>query len=153
MNLAAFELYERIKGEANDLWESVSGGRASDPDATETIVALWAAAVGPDAFIESDHRTSTQILEGWDRAATGLFDPPVTKEIVGACPECGERDHFGPEGERSSAVMAYYWRGVEPAAQCRRCRREWKGRTELIQLGYRIGAAVDEDALQELEAL
>lgn len=91
MDAGAFDLYEEIKAEANGAWEDVSGGRASNPDAVETIIALWAAAVGLDA---------EPSLIDWERRIEDLLSPPSVAEIDAPCVSCGVRDvpREGPDG-------------------------------------------------------
>jgi hypothetical protein len=151
MNLRAFTLWERVDGQTR-AWL----GQLNTPapkDLKAAVVALyvhvnnlWAS----QQITEPEYARYAGMLERWPEDIWVIFDPPVEKEIIGTCPGCGEKDYFGPEGERSAAIRAYYWRDVEPAAQCQRCAQEWKGRTQLIQLAYRIGATVDEDALRDM---
>jgi len=151
VNIQAFTLLERIDGQTR-AWLKDNNVRA--PKDLKAAVALLADRLGAlwasNQIQEREYVRWTGMIRKWADDIWALFDPPTTKEIIGACPECGEEHSFGPEGEKSSAISAYYWRDVEPAAQCRRCDAEWKGQTQLIQLAYRIGASVDEDAIREL---
>ena len=151
LNLHAFTVWERIDGQTRAWLGELHTKAPRDLKAAVValeahVQALWAS----DQIKENDFVRFGDMAQRWADDIWAIFDPPVTKEILGACPECGERDYFGLEGERSAAITAYYWRGVEPTAKCQRCAREWKGRTELIQLAYRIGATVDEDALRDM---
>lgn len=82
-NAPAFDLLELIRHEANTAWIEASGGRASDPDAVETIIALWAAAVGDD---------SESLLRSWEQRIMDLLVPASTAEIDAPCVSCGVRD-------------------------------------------------------------
>jgi hypothetical protein len=153
INLGAFTLWERVDGQVRAWLGELH--TTAPRDLKEAVVALhvhirnlWAS----HQILETEYVRFADMTQKWADDIWAIFDPPTQKEIVGACPECGEEHHFGPEGEKSAAIRAFYWRNVEPAAECQRCQREWKGRTELVQLAYRIGATVDEDALRDMEA-
>lgn len=153
LNLQAFMIWERIDGAVRAWLDDLHTDAPRElKDAVRVLHThvrnLWAS----QQITEHRYARFGTMAERWADDIWAIFDPPVTKEIIGACPECGESHFVGLEGERSAAISAYYWRGVEPIAKCQRCAREWVGRTQLIQLAYRIGAAVDEDALRELGA-
>ena len=151
LNLNAFTVWERIDGQARAWLKDLHTAAPKDlKDAVTKLHVhvrnLWAS----HQINEPDYIRLGDMAKRWADDIWAIFDPPVTKEIIGACPECGEANHFGPEGERSAAITAYYWKGVPPTAKCQRCQQEWAGRTQLVQLAYRIGARVDEEALHEL---
>lgn len=151
MNLNAFTVWERIDGQTRAWLKELHTAAPRDlKDAVTKLHVhvrnLWAS----HQIQESVYLRLGVLAQRWTDDIWAIFDPPVTKEILGACPECGECDQFGPEGERSAAITAYYWRGSDPVAQCQRCQKEWAGRSQLVQLAYRIGARVDEEALHEM---
>ena len=154
LNVRAFTLWERIDGQARAWLLEIHAPAPRDLKAAvralkDRVNALWA----DNNIRENQYLRFGSMTAQWVEDIWAVFDPPVEKEIVGACPSCGERDHFGSEGERSAAIIAFYWRGVSPAAQCRRCQREWNGEKALLELGYHIGATVDEEALRDMGVL
>lgn len=121
MDASAFDLYERIKLEANQAWAELSGGRASDPDAVETVIALWAAATGDDA---------EPVLAGWERLIDDYLTPPSVAEIDATCVSCGVRDV--PRDNGDGVVMVRALRFIRDRvtnetveARCVACGESW----------------------------
>jgi hypothetical protein len=121
LDATALDLIELIKREANDAWEEVSGGRANNPDAVETIVALWAAAVGDDA---------DTLLRRWERRITDLLVPPRFAEIDAPCVSCGVKEiPQERDGETVSVKALRFVRdrmtGETFEARCIACDESW----------------------------
>ena len=134
-NAPAFDLLEAIKREANELWSEAAGGVASDPDAVETIVALWAAAVGDDAM---------PTLRNWEQRITDLLTPASTAEIDAPCVSCGVRDVESVRDGESVSVRALRFvrdriTNDTTEARCVACGERWTP-DQFLWLGRAIAA-------------
>lgn len=153
LNLTAFTLYETIDGLIRAHYAYLSGGAAkADP---ENLLRLW--------YIEfaNQYRSkkvsdlvlarTKNMLAKWVRDIQNLYDPETLKELLGECPHCQAR-HVYEESEdvMRSALYAHYRTDNTPEAQCRSCGATWFGARELRELGYHIGATVDEVLLLEM---
>jgi hypothetical protein len=153
LNVQAFTLYEDIAGRIASMYASTTNAR---PDPTpETNLTDWF-----DAFAAAraaGENVETQGALAWERLTkmvdriADMFDPPVTKEILGACPVCGDR--YAPnhvDDTRVSAVYAQYRRGGHVQAQCRSCGADWYGESRLVELARGIEATTDFELLAEI---
>ena len=86
----------------------------------------------------------------WQTQIWQMFDPPVVKELIGACPQCEERWLYAPDGAKSSALITYYVKSEMPEAKCQRCGHLWVGSRQLLTLGFHLGATVDVEGLREM---
>lgn len=150
INLKALELQERIDGWvrafARDSGLEHKGELAGVASALLVrIEALWSSG----NLTESVYLGVTSGFVGFADEIWGMFHPPVVKELAGECPECGAR-YIVKDGDRQSALVARYWSGVRPEAECRSCNRKWSGERELLELGYSIKANVDHEVLKDL---
>ena len=153
LNLQAFTMYEDIAGRIASMYASATDQR---PDQSpEQNLTDWfdvfAAAHATGEVIE------TQMAVAWERLTNmidrivDLFDPPITKEILGPCPVCGAR--YAPnlaDDTRVSAVYAQYRRGGHVQAQCRSCGEDWFGESRLVELARGIEATTDFELLAEI---
>jgi len=147
----AFDMYQGID-EQTRAWILELGGRPvkdlrqSVRDLHDLVEVKWRSA-------GLDELTYLRIKGKFVRWADEIwetFDPPIIKPIVGACPSCGENRYLNLEGGGVPALRAFYWRGNQPQADCQCCGRQWAGDKQLLELGYHVGATVDEDALREM---
>lgn len=152
INIAAFDLWERIDATTRAWIGDLGKSRpASDlKEAVKQLATLVDTEWNGNRMSDSQHARITHMFEEWKDSIWALFDPPITKEIQADCPTCGERHYFDNEGQRAAAVIAFYWKGVTPQAQCRRCGTSWTGDKELLELGFSIRANVDVDTLREM---
>jgi hypothetical protein len=153
LNMQAFTLYEDISGRIASMFASATDAR---PDPLPEInLTDWfdtfAAAHAAGDVIE------TQMALAWERLTNmidriaDMFDPPVTKEILGDCPNCGVRYARNDTDEsRVSAVYAQYRRGGHVTALCRACGTEWFGESRLVELARGINASTDFEQLAEI---
>lgn len=152
LNLAAFTLYENIDGTARAWWRELSKSRPSE-NLLDLVRELAGLLVAQRASGQVDDVTFVRIsgqFPEWRRQIWEMFDPPVVKELVGACPHCDERWVYAPDGGKSSALIVYYVRSEMPEAKCQRCGEVWVGAKQLLTLGFHLGATVDHEALREM---
>ena len=152
LNLAAFSLWEHIDGTTRAWLRELSKNRAPD-DLKEAMISLGGIIQSLHAsnqIKESRHAHMVAMFGRWKTQIWELFDPPVVKDIVGACPNCEATAYTALDGGKQSAIIAYYWKGLRPEAKCQCCGEHWTGERELLDLGYHLGATVDEDALREM---
>jgi len=87
----------------------------------------------------------------WVKDIDNMFDPEVVKELSGPCPNCeASRFHDKKEDVEKSALYLHYKEDIEPEAVCRSCGWTETGPRRLLELGYHLGAVVDEDTLKEM---
>jgi hypothetical protein len=152
LNLAAFALYETIDGRIRAAWGEMRGEPSKA--LSEAILRKWYLRVRnlhesnqmPESFILE----WTRITRGWVRQIESMFNPEVVKELVGACPECETARVTNREGEEQSALYLHYSTDNSPEAVCRMCGWNVSGERGLLELGYHLGATVDEEALREM---
>jgi len=155
LNLEAHMLREHIDGTVRAWLRELSKARAE--------VELKSAVTQLAGVLNAHHAAGTMPDSEWERISRffprwcdriwQLFDPPVVKELAGACPSCTETTFTSLDGSKTTALIAYYWKGIRPEAKCQRCGEHWEGERSLLELGYHLGATVDEDALKEMGVL
>lgn len=154
LNIGAFTMYEDIEGRIRAAWFEVSGERSKD--APEVLLPRWYVHVKnlhlAGLWSESLVRTWRSVIRGWAKGIDSMFNPEVVKELVGPCPNPGcqlsrivDRDGVG-----QSALYLHYGDDNEPEAVCRSCGWAVTGPRSLLELGYHLGATVDEEALREM---
>ena len=155
MNLAAFSLWEHIDGVVRSWLLQLSKQRRKT-ELKEAVSDLAGMVTALRASNQMDEHTFLRIsgqFASWRTRIWEMFDPPVVKSITGPCPACSESTYFTLDGAKQTALIAYYWKGIQPEAKCQRCGERWSGERELLDLGYHIGASVDEGALHEMGVL
>lgn len=155
LNLEAHGLREHIDGTVR-AWIGELSKRRPEVELKAAVVQLGgilhahqAAASMPTV----EYQRITAFFPRWCDRIWRLFDPPVVKDIVGACPNCAETSYQAMDGAKSTAMIAFYWRGIRPEAKCQRCGEHWVGDRALLELGYHLNAVMDEDALREMGVL
>lgn len=85
----------------------------------------------------------------WADDIWAMFDPPIRKEIIAACPNpaCGERYFITRDGEQQSALVAEVRAGKDSRVECQRCSSNWEGKERMLQLARSIGARTNFDEL------
>lgn len=152
LNLAAFALYEAVDGRIRAAWGDLR--QPQSKALTEAILRKWFVHVRnlfesgqvPDSFVYEWLR----ITRGWVRQIEGMFNPEVVKELVGPCPQCEATRVSNREGEEQSALYLHYSSENNPEAMCRLCGWNVSGERGLLELGYHLGATVDEEALKDM---
>ena len=152
LNLAAFQLWEHIDGTTRAWVRELSKARIEHDlkDAVVQLAGILNAAHASNQIKPDRYRHMVTMFTRWRKQIWELFDPPVVKELTGSCPNCGETAYLNLEGGKSKALIAYYWKGIRPEAKCQCCGERWSGERALLELGYSLGASVDEDALEEM---
>jgi hypothetical protein len=156
LNVTAFTLYENIDGLIRSHHAYLTGNQSKA--GPESLLRLWYIAFAnqyrggkiTDLVLA---RTRTMLAK-WVRDIQNLYDPETMKELIGECPNCDQRYFYDQNEELlRSALYAHYRADNTPEAQCRCCGAQWFGARELRDLGYHIGATVDEDLLIEMGVL
>lgn len=119
-------------------------------DAVVQVAGILHAHHAAGTMPDSDYDRMCRHFPRWCDRIWSLFDPPIVKDLIGVCPNCAESVFAAPDGVKSSALVAYYWKGIRPEAKCRRCGEQWTGERQLLELGYHLGATVDEETLREM---
>jgi hypothetical protein len=152
LNMAAFAFYETVDGRIRAAWAELRGDNSKA--LSEAILRKWFVRVRnlfeagqvPDSFVYEWQR----ITRGWVRQIEGMFNPEVVKELVGPCPECESTRATNREGEEQSALYLHYSSENNAEALCRICGWNVSGDRGLLELGYHLGATVDEEALRDM---
>jgi hypothetical protein len=152
LNIAAFALYETVDGRIRAAWGDLR--QPQSKALTEQILRKWYSHVRnlfesgqvPDSFVYEWQR----ITRGWVRQIEAMFNPEVVKELVGPCPECEATRAANREGEEQSALYLHYSTENTAEAMCRVCGWSVSGDRGLLELGYHLGATVDEEALKDM---
>lgn len=155
LNLEAHMLREHIDGTVRAWIRELSKERAAAElkSAVTQLSGVLHAHRSAGTIPDSEWERIARFFPRWCNRIWQLFDPPVVKELVGACPNCAETVHSSLDGSKTTAMIAYYWKGIQPEAKCQRCGERWEGERALLELGYHLGATVDEDALREMGVL
>lgn len=152
MNLKAFALWQHIDGTTRAWLHDLSKQRPSG-NLKHALVQLWGlldALHASNQIKESRYLHIVEQFPRWRAQIWEMFDPPIVKDLIGACPNCNETSYRNLENAKSPALIAYYWKGIQPEAKCQCCGERWVGESQLISLGRVLGASVDEEALHEM---
>jgi hypothetical protein len=151
LNVKAFDLWQRIDG-ATRAW-------IGELSRSKPFTELKAAVVQLDGIVNSlnaSHQIDpftyariTAMFESWKDDIWDQFFTQRQMEIMTPCPYCGETFTYAQDGARSYAVTAEFAAGVA-IATCARCKHEWNGREELLELGYSVGANMDRETLKAM---
>jgi hypothetical protein len=152
LNLQAFQLWEHIDGTTR-AWILDLSKERSPQELKPALNHLAGLIKALHASHQIDDNRQTHIIATvtrWRAQIWELFDPPVIKTLTGPCPNCTETHYIAIDGSKTTALIAYYWKGLTPEAKCQRCGEHWSGERELLELGYHIGAIADESTLREM---
>lgn len=152
LNLKAFALWEHIDGTTRAWLKQFARtpGKEELKDAIVQLAGLLKALHASNQIKENEYLRITEQFPRWRKQIWEMFDPPIIKDLIGACPNCGEQQYVAQDGSKTTALIAYYWKGLTPEAKCQCCPERWAGERALLELGYSLGATVDEEALKEM---
>lgn len=152
LNLEAFTLWEDIDGRVRSWLSELSKERHRGelPELVVRLAGLVKALHAANQIPDSTADRIAGLFPRWCDRIWGLFDPPTVKNLVGACPACSAVEYVALDGAKTTALIAYYWKGLTPEAKCQCCGEHWAGEKALLELGWHIGATVDETALREM---
>lgn len=152
LNLEALSIREHIDGTVRAWIGQLSRQRpeAELEAAMLQFVGILQAHHAAATITDREYERLTAHFPRWCNRIWALYDPPHVKELNGACPACEHTEYEAIDGSKTTAMIAYYWRGIRPEAKCQWCGEHWSGERALLDLGYHIGATVDEDALREM---
>lgn len=155
LNLKAFDLREHIDGTVRAWWKDVSKEKCPTglKPALLGLVDRLDVAHGSGRLKDFEYTHICGMFPRWRQKIWDLFNPPVVKELLGACPHCETSTHVAADGSSGSALIAYYWKGLEAEAKCQNCGDKWCGSGQLVMLGRMLGATQDEGLLRELGML
>lgn len=143
LNTGAFDLWQRIdQGAREALHLAGSVPHRGLPAAIAQLGTVADTLRESNGMTETAHTRLTARVEKWRADIENLLDPPTKKEIRGTCPNCSEARVYTADGE-TWALVAYYWRGRDVAADCQACGHHWQGDRALLELGEAIGSEVN----------
>jgi hypothetical protein len=102
---------------------------------------------------ETDWLRLTSYPQTWVGRIWDLIEPPMQIPLKEAeCPKCGRAKWINENDEHVDNILASYRDGGEVQAECRwnDCDGYWVGPRQLRELGFHVGATVDDDALREM---
>ncbi len=152
LNLEAHMLRNNIEGAVKTWIVYLSKGRP-DRDlktAVAQLAGILQAHKAAGTITDADYVRVSGFFPRWCAQVWTLWDPPVQKELRGACPnpDCEQTTVTARDGSVSSALVAGYVRNTgQVKAQCSACGWEWVTVAELRLLGEWVGAEQDHDFL------
>jgi hypothetical protein len=152
LDLEAHALREHIDGTVRAWVGQLSKGRA-ERDLKAAVVQLAGilqAHKAAGTITDADYGRVSGLFPRWCAQVWTLWDPPVRKELRGACPnpDCEQATVTARDGSVSSALVAGYVRNTgQVKAKCSACGWEWVTVAELRLLGEWLGAEQDHDFL------
>lgn len=152
MNVAAFDLWERIDGITRS-WIRDLGNVKPAKELKDAVTQLHRIITDLWRTNQIEERKYLRIggmFEQWREQIWAQYDPPTVKQLTGACPNCHETHNINPDGDRNTALYAFFWKGYRPQAQCRGCSEEWTGVEQLVELAKAIGANIDIVTLRQM---
>lgn len=150
-NASAFALYEDITGRIATLYHQATE-RTPTPDPQKNLIDWLREFHNADTrgeITDKQRRTARTRLAHFVERVTDFFDPPTVKEIIGKCPECGER--YWPidrEGTRIATLYIAVTPGRELRAICHWCAESWTGSDELEDLYVEIAGELWEKEIR-----
>lgn len=153
LDMQAFMLRNNIEGTVKTWVTHLSNGRAEKElkPAIIQLANLLQAHHAAHTITASEHDRITAFFPRWCAQIWQLLDPPVVKQLAGACPnpDCEQTTFTDLDGSQSSALVAFYARNTgRVQARCKACSWEWNTDTELALLGQQLGAEQDVDFLK-----
>lgn len=152
LDLQAFELREHIDGTVR-AWIGKLGREkpaAELKDAVRQLSGILHAHHAAGTIPDSEHDRIRAFFPRWCEKISRIYDPPVEKELDGACPnaECEQTHWVNRDGDQAAALIAFYHRGSGLVqAKCRACGWTW-GPDAVRLLGKHLGASQDEAVIE-----
>jgi hypothetical protein len=146
LNAEALDLYERIDVGAAALLATYSQEvphLTPEKNLRVMSVGVYQMSLG-GSNSESELHTLNNKLTSWIRQIERILTPPVTLELMGACPECLQT-HAKVNENESGRALIIEWHTPDHGfvnalhncvARCRSCRNEWRGDLQLRELSY-----------------
>lgn len=153
LNVTALMMYEEISERVISAWHDLTGQRSKE--LPEIVLRHWYMHARnlheSGQWSEQQIRAWTSITSGWVRQIEAMFDPETIKELAGPCPNCESARFFDKkESVEKSALFIHFKDDIEPEAVCRACGWTETGPRRLLELGYHLGATVDEETLKDM---
>ncbi|KKI20548.1 MULTISPECIES: hypothetical protein [unclassified Leucobacter] len=159
INYRAIAEYETIDGRVRGWLDHFN--QESKGDLIELVPALLRTIRAEIAGRRLDEAEGERLLGMFAEAVEQIedfLDPPHEKELLAACPACGERyvltvgdGEDEPDAKspvtRAAAVRMLVKPGRTPMAMCHGCETTWTGPAELQALAIGAGLTVDLEAL------
>lgn len=104
-------------------------------------------------MLESDYLRRLAYFDRWAAQIWDLVEPPLQVPLRDAtCPECGRAKWANDSEEWVDNLLVSYREGGEVQAECRwaSCTFLATGDRALLELGYHVGATVDEETLKDM---
>lgn len=152
LDLEAHALRERIDSTVRAHVGQLSKSRAERDlkAAVAQLAGILQAHKAAGTITDSDYARVVALFPRWCAQVWTLWDPPVRKELRGACPnpDCEQTTVTARDGSVSSALVAGYVRNTgQVKARCSACGWEWVTVAELRLLGEWLGAEQDTEFL------
>ncbi|MDH6277504.1 hypothetical protein M2118_000455 [Aurantimicrobium minutum] len=151
LNAEALDLYDRIEEGAVKLLTIYSPGAVPyllpEQNIRQASVGIYKQLLD-GTLDEARIPGIIRSVEGWSRAINRILNPPVTLELMGSCPECGET-HAKVNESESGRALIIEWHNPDHGfsnalqnclARCRSCRNVWLGDLQLRELAYVLEA-------------
>ncbi len=153
INLEAHMLRNRIDGSVKTWISHLAKGRAERDTkaAVVQLAGLLQAHRASGTITDAEHARIGGFFVRWCEQIWKLYDPPVTKELRGTCPnpDCEAEVWADRDGAVGSSLVAFYVRNTgDVRAKCRACGWEWSTPAELRLLGSQLGATQDVEFLE-----
>ena len=111
--------------------------------------ALWRATT----ITEGDYLRLSAYPVTWAQRIWDLIEPPLQLPLKEAtCPKCNRAKWINENEEHVDNLLVSFREGGDVQAECRwkSCDGLWYGAKALRELGFHVGATVDDDALREM---
>lgn len=115
------------------------------PYGLDATIKAWTESI----YTDVQAHTAERILRRWCSRIRNLLKPEPSIPIVGTCPRC-DTERVLDRGKQRTALYATFAPDGGPEARCRNCGETWTGEHRLREIGFHIGATLDEDALKAM---
>lgn len=115
----------------------------------DRLDALWRT----DAITQTEYTRLLSYPETWAGKIWDILEPPLQVTLKEAeCPNCGRAKWINENDDHVDNLIVSYRDGGEVQAECRwnDCNGFWAGTRALRELGFHVGATVDDDALRAM---
>lgn len=151
LNAEALDLYDRIEDGAAKLYFLYCPGEVPymlpEQNIRQASVGIYKQLLD-GTLDESRIPGIIRNVKVWATAINRILNPPVTLELMGSCPECGET-HAKVNESESGRALIIEWHNPDHGfsnalqnclARCRSCRNVWLGDLQLRELAYVLEA-------------